>query len=123
MVITDRYCKVCEYLVCSEEEYEKASKEEKQAFRVKWNHHLNSKGHENSVLRSEKRKTRILNIEGKEKVLKDMTQKFCIMLNKEFPYLLPDGKKILDIHFEYYDEKLSKYTDDIFREHGFLPTK
>ena len=123
MVVRRKICDICKYHVCSEEEYLSASTEVRQQYARKWIYHLKSKQHHLSVSSINKRTDYHLNVEGKDAVLNDMNATYIRMLNKEYPYLLPEGKKIKAIHFEYYDDSITDYCDEIFKEHGFIVSK
>lgn len=120
MVLKEKVCDICKYHVCSEEEYLSAPYELRQLYARNWNNHINSKSHDMEVAKHNRRKHYHLNVEGKEVVLREMNDKYATMLNKDYPYLLPDNKKIKTIHFEFYDEDFTKYCDDIFKENGFV---
>ena len=123
MVLKEKVCELCQYTVCSEEEYLSASTKVRQQYSKKWDNHINSKSHDMEVAKYNRRKHYHLNVEGKEVVLKEMKEKFATMLNKDYHYLLPDNRKIKTIHFEFYEEDFAKYCDDIFKENGFIVPK
>ena len=123
MVLKRKVCDLCQYHVCSEEEFINASPSEKARFASKWYYHINSKSHDMEVAKYNNRKHYHLNVDGKDVVLKQMNARYASILNKDYPYLLPDNRKIKTIHFEFYDDDFSEYCDDIFKENGFVVSK
>ena len=123
MVLKEKYCDTCKYRVCSEEEYENASKEQRQIYRVKWNHHINSKAHNNEVS-LQRRMEYYHHKEGKEEVLNALLLSIQKGLNTRYRHLLPEGKYVKCFNIEYHDESsMTKYVEPILKDIGFLPTK